>query len=495
MRTIRRETLPLNAKKRCLLETCAQSYAREKQFWLDFLRCWDQQARLGRPREIRDEMVKQGYKSRYGLQARHWKLALQDAAETWDKYWQALFVSVRSKISQNKQMADTGKHYAYFLLKGYPQFASLMKGGVPEAPFDISETERKQIAGYVRRLVKKIRGKNPTVKKARIIKFDENCYEVFEEAGRQYIKLMTLEKGKRLVVPLLGKTKIEGNLIVVLSESGLEIHVSQDLEPPSLNKDSTVEAVDFGYTEVMTDTQGMRYGKAFGSLLTSASDHLDKKMKKRGKLHALEKKARILKPKKAKRMRRYNLGKDKLQAKKRTSRAALECEINRGINQLLTMKNPSVLITEDLRHLFTYHHSKKMNRRFSFWLKGKIQERISFKALAEGFRHEQVNPAYGSQTCPLCGFVDSKNRKGDRFKCLHCRHEDIVDRVAALNYAGRFGDPEIGLYTPYNQVKLILQSRFHRRLEAGNPATVPDWTLDTASEVHPPPLSRHVCNC
>jgi hypothetical protein len=36
-----------------------------------------------------------------------------------------------------------------------------------------------------------------------------------------------------------------------------------------------------------------------------------------------------------------------------------------------------------------------------------------------------------------------------------------------MNYARRMGDPEIGLYTPYSQVKIILQGRFRRRLEMG----------------------------
>jgi hypothetical protein len=54
---------------------------------------------------------------------------------------------------------------------------------------------------------------------------------------------------------------------------------------------------------------------------------------------------------------------------------------------------------------------------------------------------------------------------GDSFTCTHCGHEDIADRVAALNYAGRYGDQEIGQYTPYCQVKTILLDRFHRRLE------------------------------
>ena len=105
----------------------------------------------------------------------------------------------------------------------------------------------------------------------------------------------------------------------------------------------------------------------------------------------------------------------------------------------------------------------------------------------EGFHHEQVNPAYGSQTCLCCDFVDSRNRSYDMFKCTYCGHEDKADRVAAVNYAKRFGDQEIGLYTPHSQVKTILLARFHRRLETGQPVTVQGRTLETVSKVYPPP--------
>src|SRR5271156_5102221 len=76
-----------------------QAYTREKQRWLQHFQCWKRQPYLERPRTLRDEMVKQGYRSPNQLQARHWKLALNDAAETWDKYWQSIFVKVRLKIS------------------------------------------------------------------------------------------------------------------------------------------------------------------------------------------------------------------------------------------------------------------------------------------------------------------------------------------------------------------------------------------------------------
>ena len=119
-----------------------------------------------------------------------------------------------------------------------------------------------------------------------------------------------------------------------------------------------MEAVDFGYTEVMTDTQGIRYGTEFGTTLTKISDELSHKMKKRHKLHSLEKKQRTSNTKQAKRLRKYNLGKKKQNSKSQRVKATLEKEMNTSINQLVQTKNPSILITENLRHAFTYNKPK-----------------------------------------------------------------------------------------------------------------------------------------
>jgi putative transposase len=156
--------------------------------------------------------------------------------------------------------------------------------------------------------------------------------------------------------------------------------------------------------------------------------------------------------------------------------ASLEREINTALNEIIKAKQPTLLVTEDLRHAFTYKKPKSVNRKLSIWVKGKLQDRVEFKALAEGFRHEQVNAAYGSQECISCGFVDPGNRNGDTFFCLHCGHEDHADRVAAVNVERRYDDPEIGRYMPYPQVKIVLLERFKRRLEKGQPLTVHDMT-------------------
>jgi len=489
MRTVKRNALPLNAKKQKALEDLCQAYAREKQMWLQHFQPWKCQPYLERPRTLRDEMIKQGYRSPHALQARHWKLALENAAETWDKYWQSIFVKLRLKIFHRKDLSEIERHYAYWLLKGYSQFSAMMQGKCPEPPFVVEVLPRRHVAGYVRRITRQCKGKPPTVKKAKSVRFDANCYDLFEHKGRQYIKIMSLVPGKRICVPLSGKTPISGTITLVLSEGSVDFHIPQELKKKTPSQ-AAPEAVDFGYTEVMTDTQGIRYGTQFGTILTQASENRHQKMQKRHKLHAIEKKKRVSKPKKAKCLRKYNLGKQKHHAIAKQFRTTLEKEINTAVNQLIQTKNPSILVTEDLHHTFKYNKSTQINRRLSSWLRGKLQDRVAFKALAEGFRHEQVNPAYGSQSCPFCEFVDHRNRKSDRFQCLHCGHEDISDRIAAQNYARRFGDPEIKRYTPYRQVKTILLDRFHRRLETGQPVTVPGRTLETVMEVYPPSLSR-----
>lgn len=196
MRAIKRSCLPLTAKKKVALQALCQAYSKEKRYWLDYLKAWDNQQRLGKPRSIRDDKVKEKYHSKSGLQARHWKLALTDAVETWDKYWQALFTSIRLKIFHSKELCEKEKHDAHFLLKDYSQFAQAMKGEKPSPPFEIEDASIVRVVGYLRKWVKKKRGKNPSVKKARSVRFDADCYEAFDHKGRQYLKLMSLERGQ-----------------------------------------------------------------------------------------------------------------------------------------------------------------------------------------------------------------------------------------------------------------------------------------------------------
>ncbi len=520
MRTVKRDTSDLNKGKLEILDGICHAYAAEKRYWLDRFASVENQAKIKTHRKVRDEAVKSGYASPNGLQARMWKLALVEAAETWDKYWQALFIDVKAKIAANptldvaaelvavepvlpgakkpkkaKKTKDADRHqrhYLYWILASYANFTAAMHGEIP-IPDKFNPKNPARLVHYLQKIVKRARGKNPSVKKARSFALDADCYDVFEKNGVQYLKIMTLTKGTRLAIPMSGIAALSGNIRVVVDKDVVRIHKPQQTFAGNIpyqgdlaDLDSNdITSLDIGYTEVAMDEQGTSYGKEFGSVLTAASDRRCSKGKSRNKLYALEKKHRANGDfTKADHIRTFNLGQVKQQKQTTQEQQHLANIVNQSLNEILRERKPKALVTEDLRHIFSFGKPKGLNRKLSGWIKGVVQDRTEFKVMAEGFRHEQVNPAYGSQTCPKCDFVDRKNRKDNKFKCRNprCGYEGHSDQVAAINYKRRVFDPTITRYTPYREVKTTLMQRFNRRSEAEGfslpDATAPGRTLE-----------------
>jgi len=62
---------------------------------------------------------------------------------------------------------------------------------------------------------------------------------------------------------------------------------------------------------------------------------------------------------------------------------------------------------------------------------------VAVKTLCEreGIPFKLVPAQYTSITCPKCGYVDSKNRNSEWFKCLKCGYQTDADLAAAMNIA------------------------------------------------------------
>ncbi|HTM06501.1 MAG TPA: zinc ribbon domain-containing protein [Patescibacteria group bacterium] len=479
MRTIKRHSITLNLAKENKLISLAKAYSKEKQYWLSLFQ-QEYLASIKNHRDVRDKAIQSKYKSPNHLQARMWKLALQDAADTMDKYWQSLFEKIKRDIHQST-LDDSQRHYIFWILKDYARFAKALES----TPLfkDLPLPARKKAIKCLKQKIKKYKKQLPKVKLSRSFLLDDNCYNLFQHEGRQYINIMSLVPRERIAVPLTGNTPIKGNIRVVLKKEKIEVHYTADIKQVALPKNDNVIAVDFGYTEVITDSDGQQYGMGFGQILNEASDHLKIKMQRRNKLHALQKKyaqsSDNVKKKKAKHIAKFNLGTEKLEKTQNKVKAAIQSKINHSYNIFLE-KNPNIVISESLSHTFHYGFGRNMNRRLSGWVKGELKERLEFKALAKGFSHKQVNPAYCSQLCLLCGYVDRKNRKGDKFECQNCWYVGHADWVAAMNLRRRYSDPEITRFTPYRAVKEILLQRFHRQLETKKLGTVNGRIPDTA---------------
>ena len=104
------------------------------------------------------------------------------------------------------------------------------------------------------------------------------------------------------------------------------------------------------------------------------------------------------------------------------------CETNEKLSNL-------TLVFEDLSDAYTNLGRTKDDKRQINLIKGVLtllEEKIKLYNLPIEIKY--VNPAYTSQSCPSCYYVDRKNRKSrhDDFRCLHCgftANEDVRYRA------------------------------------------------------------------
>lgn len=76
------------------------------------------------------------------------------------------------------------------------------------------------------------------------------------------------------------------------------------------------------------------------------------------------------------------------------------------------------------------------NNILSNWSYYELQNMIEYKAKREGIKVRYIDPAYTSQKCSRCGYIDKENRQTqEKFKCLKCEFEINADHNAAINIA------------------------------------------------------------
>ncbi|MBE3564062.1 MAG: transposase [Hydrogenibacillus schlegelii] len=436
----------------------------------------------GGRRALRDALVKTGFKSPYGLQARLWKMALEDALLTLERHWEAVLQEVATRISDRTSWSEGMKHYARWLLylsaKGSRDwrriqaiFRDIDIGALKNGPgAELMPEERARVRRWIRRQVRR-RLTRPRVKTARSMMLDANMYASLTRTMkngrvRQFVGVMTLEPKRRVVVPLAGVHAISGNIRIVLAEDRrVEVHVVGETKsvPPLSNPGPDEAGIDFGVTEVMTDETGIQYGETYGQALQDISEMLFRKSRRRQKLWALYRKYLELDPARARRIRRHNLGTRKQTRRNQRYRRRLENEINHAFNRFFAVRRPKRIAIEDLGDLRGKAKTKGLSRKVALWTWSIIRERIDFKAAVFGASVEPVNAAYSSQTCPACGSVDAKNRNGDRFHCRQCGFTGDADHVAAINILARLHDPEIRRSMAKEKVLAILKRRYEAR--------------------------------
>ena len=448
------------------------------------------------------------------LQARHWKLALEETSKMALTHWKSVIAEAKKKLAHTlKRFHDQDRHYAYWLLCGINrQFFELLDGRIPvpnpEVSFDrnyclgyerpLSLKKLRSVAGIIRRTVNGVRRDIVCYPRTNAfhnrIDFDSSCYTVRSTEEAQFLELMSLEPGKRICLRLKGKSKIRGTLQLIRDAActySLRVYVPQQCEEK--RKTGTVIGIDLGYTEMMATSEQELLGTDLGQYFSSISDKRRKNSAGRNRMHSLFRS--LLKKSgkdnlaKAERIRKHNLGRKKQRARYIRDIGVIKTIVNRELNLLFTRKaNPiKKIVIEDLTARMKVHFGKKWNRRLSGWMRGYLQERIRYKAKKFGIEVNEVNPAHSSRECPRCHCTDKKNRQGDAFKCSICGYHGHADLVAALNILGRLGDKEIRIGMSPSRVKAVLDGRYVGWKSLNH--TVSDKTSDEARVVDESPRS------
>ena len=306
---------------------------------------------------------------------------------------------------------------------------------------------------YLRRKMRKHwkHGRNHTTNQI-VVRSDN--YKTFQLGGHAWIKIPSLQKGKRIALPLNTTVEPTGTLRLILTDGEVEVHYTIEIAETHTCGLATI-GIDKGYTEVFVDSDGKHYGEGLGKLLTKHSDRLKKKYQARNKLLAIANK----KSQKKQNIIENNLGRKKLNRHNEKVESQIKETIYQATHKLVD--KASVIAAEDLTSPITSKKfGKNVTRRLSAWTKGVIAKALDTISHRRGSSVILVNSAYTSQMDSRYGILKGK-RSGDSFHCF----DGVVlqaDENAARNVLARLHEPEIDRWMPFQKVNSILLERTER---------------------------------
>ena len=259
-----------------------------------------------------------------------------------------------------------------------------------------------------------------------------------------WIQFSTLTKGKPIMIPVLSNEYF--NSIEGILKQSVQLNFSKKKEltvafmkeiPKKIIVFKTDEVnLDFGLKSLFTNYDGSMFGKSFYNILLKYDkiiSELSKNLQKQGI--------------KLKQSSRYNNVVAKL-------RAYIKNEINRVINVIVRLYNPKKITLERLNFKDS-HLSKKLNRILRNCGRSVIEEKFESLKNIQGIKIAEINPAYTSQECSDCHYVDKKNRPNqETFRCKNCRMTINADVNAARVNRYRSSMPELA--NIYTNRKIVL---------------------------------------
>jgi putative transposase len=320
------------------------------------------------------------------------------------------------------------------------------------------------ISPEVRKLARKIMGhvlgthRQPDMSRVNMV-IDQRAVSMSKVNTAQtfplWVRLSTLSKGSPIWVPLQSHPHFEerqgekARTVQINMDRegkitfGILTDISQAIERQKENYTALCDeiALDLGVRTLFATDKGDLLGRQWLARLQG----LDKRLTEL----AAYRQSRGLKV----RCPRY----DKLVSK---LRGLVRSEINRILKRLVERRKPERILVERLSFRGS-HLSRRLNRLLSRFGKQAVSQKLSDLHQRYGIEIDEVNPAYSSQECCECGYVDKRNRpEQEAFSCKWCGSTGHADVNAARVHRRRRSVPD--LWNPFRRKHDVLEELVRR---------------------------------
>jgi len=280
-----------------------------------------------------------------------------------------------------------------------------------------------------------------------------------------WVNLSTMESGKKISVPLLTYDyhamragRVTNGIQINLNREGiLTFGIVTDMGEACAKSRADYDgvgaiALDFGLSTLFATSEGQLLGQRWL-----------KRLRRYDALISMIAASQQRAGKKPRESKRYRALVDDV-------RGFLRTEIGRVLNRLVETGRPKELVLERL-DFRNPDLSRRLNAILRNCGRSIIQTKLADFEDRLGIKSTEVNPAYSSQTCNACGYVDKRNRRSQsKFSCLWCGHTKHADLNAAPNIGERRALPIGSVFQRKEAVLAELVRQFgERRIRSMRP--------------------------
>jgi putative transposase len=245
----------------------------------------------------------------------------------------------------------------------------------------------------------------------RILRWFESAVSIWTVGGRQHIPFVCDERTRAFLATRMGESDL-------LYRDGMWfLYATVAVVEPPGSEPADYLGVDLGVVNLAADSDGSVYSG--------------------GQVNGLRKRhAKIRRRLQSK--RKHSTSANRLLRKRCRKEGRFAKNVNHCISKALVRAAQGTqrgIALEDLMHIRSRITARKpQRRRLHSWSFGHLRSCIEYKARLAGVSLVCIDPRYTSQTCPVCGCIDRRNRPNQAlFLCVQCGFSGLADTVAAKN--------------------------------------------------------------